>query len=250
METMKLLGISASPREHGNSRFLLEVALEAAETAAPGLVETELFSSAGKVFEPCDACDLCHEELGYCKIIGDDFADLRDRWIAADAVIYSVPVYHMGVPGALKNFIDRLGQSVVEGFTSKPVKTVGVLTQGSGMATGQEQVMMFLIGHATMMGCIPVGGEWPGGYLGVGGWTRVLTGEDAIKTLLREGDRDAEFTVKAVRELAKNVVIFTQIVKAGGLALREMLAEDGGYDIFLRRITGQEVPGREREERG
>ena len=33
------------------------------------------------------------------------------------------------------------------------------------------------------------------------------------------------------------MVVFTQIVKAGGLALREWLEADGGYDIFLRRIT-------------
>jgi multimeric flavodoxin WrbA len=238
MHRIRLLGISASPREHGNSRFLLEVALKTARATAPGLVETELYTLAGKTFDPCDACDLCHKELGYCKITGDDFAELRDRWIGADAVVYSVPVFHMGVPGNFKNFIDRLGQSVVEGFHSKPLKTIGVLTQGSGMSTGQEQVMMFLNGHATMMGCVPVGGEWPGGYLGVGGWTRVLTDEDALQTLLKEGDKDTQFTLKAVRELAKNVVIFTQIVKAGGLALQKMLEEDGGYDIFLRRIRG------------
>ena len=151
MDTSKLLGISASPREHGNSRFLLEVALDAAEAVAPGLVETELYSCAGKTFELCDACDLCHEELGYCKIISDDLGELRDKWIEADAVIYSVPIFHMRVPGAFKNFLDRLGNSVVEGFTSKPMKTIGVLTQGTGRVTGQEQVMMYLNGHATMM---------------------------------------------------------------------------------------------------
>jgi multimeric flavodoxin WrbA len=239
MHKIKVLGISASPREHGNSRFLLDIALEAARAEAPDLVQTELYSIAGKTFEPCDSCDLCHDELGYCKITGDDFDELRDRWIEADAVIYSVPIFHMGVPGALKNFLDRVGNSVVEGFTSKPMKTVGVLTQGTGMATGQEQVMIYLNGHATMMGCVPVGGEWPGGYLGVGGWTRVLKGEDALKTLLQQGDEDAEFTIKAVRELSHNIVIFTQIIKAGGLQLREMLEEDGGYDIFLRRITAR-----------
>ena len=239
MYPIKILGISASPRKHGNSRFLLEIALEEARAEAPEFVETEVYSFAEKTFEPCDACDLCHEELGYCKITGDDFDELRDKWIDADAILYSVPIFHMGVPGTLKNFLDRVGQSVVEGFTSKPLKTMGVLTQGTGMATGQEQVMMYLNGHATMMGCIPVGGEWPGGYLGVGGWTRVLTGEDALKTLLEQGDKDAEFTIKAVRQLSHNLVVFTQIIKAGGLQLREMLEEDGGYDIFLRRITGR-----------
>jgi hypothetical protein len=45
--------------------------------------------------------------------------------------------------------------------------------------------------------------------------------------------------VEAVHALSKNLVILTQIVKAGGLQLQAMLDEDGGYDIFLRRIRGE-----------
>jgi hypothetical protein len=90
-----------------------------------------------------------------------------------------------------------------------------------------------------MMGCLPVGGDWPGGYLGVGGWTRVLTDEDALRTLHKQQDQDTMFTVEAVHALSKNLVILTQIVKAGGLQLQAMLDEDGGYDIFLRRIRGE-----------
>lgn len=239
MEPIRLLGISASPREHGNSRFLLEVALEAAEAVAPDQVVTELYSAAGKVFEPCDSCDMCHDELGYCKITGDDFDELRDKWIEADAIIYSVPVYHMGVPGDFKNFLDRVGNSVVEGFYSKPWKVMGAITQGSGIATGQEQVMMYLNGHAVMMGCIPVGGDWPSAYLGAAGWTRVEKGEDAMRRLYKEGEEDAKFAVDSIMVLSKNIVHMALVIKAGGLQLSEMLKEDGGYDIFLRRIGGE-----------
>lgn len=42
----------------------------------------------------------------------DGFEELCDRWAAADAVIYSVPVYHLGISGQLKCFIDRLGNSL------------------------------------------------------------------------------------------------------------------------------------------
>jgi multimeric flavodoxin WrbA len=241
MDTIKLLGISASPREHGNSRFLLEVALEAAQAVAPDQVVTELYSTAGKVFEPCDSCDMCHDELGYCKITGDDFDELRDLWIEADAILYSIPVYHMGVPGSFKNFLDRVGNSVVEGFYSKPWKVMGTITQGSGIATGQEQVMMYMVGHAVMMGCIPVGGDWPSAYVGAAGWTRVKKEEDALKQLHRDGEEDATFAVDSIKVLSKNLVHMALVVNAGGKQLSDMLEKDGGYDIFLRRISGGQV---------
>jgi multimeric flavodoxin WrbA len=60
MDTIKLLGICGSPRRNANSQFLLEAALEAAGAVAPGAVETELFSIAGKTYLPCDGCDQCH----------------------------------------------------------------------------------------------------------------------------------------------------------------------------------------------
>jgi len=246
VDTIKLLGISASPREHGNSHFLLEVALEAAEAVAPDLVETELYSAAGKVFEPCDSCDMCHDELGYCKITGDNFDELRDLWIEADAVLYSVPVYHMGVPGNFKNFLDRVGNSVVEGFYSKPWKVMGTITQGSGIATGQEQVMMYMNGHAVMMGCIPVGGDWPSAYLGAAGWTRVRKEENAMQQLVKEGEEDASFAIDSIKVLSKNVVLTTLVIRAGGKQLSGMLEKDGGYDIFLRRIGGKRAGGRQR----
>jgi multimeric flavodoxin WrbA len=236
MESIKILGINASPRKRGNSHYLLNIALEAAEEIAPGQVETELFSTSGKLYKHCDSCDQCHNQLGYCRQTDDDFAELRDKWIEADAILYSIPVYHMGVPGNFKNFLDRVGNSVVEGFTSKPWKVMGTITQGSGMATGQESVMMYMTGHAVMMGCIPVGGDWPSAYVGAAGWTRVRTEKSALKTLHAEEEPDTAFTVDSIKVLAKNLLHMAMVIKAGGQELSNMLKEDGGYDIFLRRI--------------
>jgi multimeric flavodoxin WrbA len=236
MDAIKLLGINASPRKRGNSHYLLNIALEAAKEIAPGQVEVELFSTSGKLYKHCDACDQCHNVLGHCRQTDDDFAELRDKWIEADAVIYSIPVYHMGVPGNFKNFLDRVGNSVVEGFTSKPWKVLGTITQGSGMATGQESVMMYMTGHAVMLGCIPVGGDWPSAYVGAAGWTRVRTEKSALQTLHAEGEPDTISTVDSIKVLAKNLIHMALVIKAGGHQLSNMLREDGGYDIFLRRI--------------
>ena len=56
---MKILALSCSPRESGNTTILLEKALSgAAEEGA----ETELFSVSGKNMQPCDGCWVCLRE--------------------------------------------------------------------------------------------------------------------------------------------------------------------------------------------
>jgi hypothetical protein len=52
MEKIKLLGISASPRKTGNSQYLLERAISGAGAAGGEMVESEMYSIAGKTLEP------------------------------------------------------------------------------------------------------------------------------------------------------------------------------------------------------
>src|SRR5659263_212162 len=96
---LKVLGICGSPRK-GNSEFLLEKAMEAATSVKLDIVECTTYSIRGKKFSPCVACGRCVALDGEC-IIKDDFQELRDLWVQADVIIYSVPIYHMGMPGQL-----------------------------------------------------------------------------------------------------------------------------------------------------
>jgi len=235
MTSIKVLGINGSPRKNKSSRFQLEVALEAAQETAPDRVETELYSISTKTFYPCDACYQC-EKLGHCRKIDDDFAELRDKWMAADVVIYSVPVYHMGIPAQLKAFIDRLGHSVQEGFDDRQMRVVGVLTSGDGFATGQESVMMFLNNHALMLGCIPVGGLYPVGYIGIG--ARVHYGTTMRKEH-EAGNAHIVEAIDATRQLGKHLVLVSTLIKAGGEQNRALLEQDGGYGLFLQRLGSE-----------
>jgi multimeric flavodoxin WrbA len=237
MQTVRLLGICASPRERGNSRYLLERTLAAAGEVAAGRVATDLYSFARKRIGPCISCFRC-EELGDCAI-GDDFQELRDAWLAADAIVYSVPVYHMGIPGQLKCFLDRLGNSlcVQEGDgVSKLLKVMGVVVQGDCIFSGQEQVMTALVNHAVMMGCIPVAGDPWQSYLGAAGWTRQDLAENSLRNLYENGDEDAKVAVAAAESLGKRVAQTALLITAGGAACRDMLAADGAYDAFLGRV--------------
>ncbi len=105
---IKVLGICGSPRV-GNSKFLLEEALDSAK-AVNDNVEVEYYSIRGKKFSGCVMCQACAKD-GEC-IIKDDFQELLEKWIEADVILYSVPVYHMGMPAQLKAFLDRLGNSL------------------------------------------------------------------------------------------------------------------------------------------
>lgn len=237
MQTVRLLGICGSPRKRGNSRYLLERSIAAAGGVAAGQVESDLYSFAGKKIGPCVSCFRC-EELGDCAI-RDDFQELRDAWMAADAIIYSVPVYHMGIPGQLKCFLDRLGNTLCveeEDGVSKLLKAVGVVAQGDCLFSGQEQVMTTLINHAVLMGCIPVAGDPWQSYLGAAGWTRQELGENSLRLLYERGEADAKVAVTAAESLGKRVTEMAFVVKAGGATLRDTLALDRAYGAFLSRI--------------
>jgi len=237
VEKIKLLGISASPRKTGNSRYLLERALQAAKKAAPGSAESELYSIAGKEIGPCISCFRC-AKLGDCAT-EDDFQELRDKWVTADALIYSVPVYHLGIPGQLKCFIDRLGNTLYfyyGGQVSKNLKTVGVVAQGSHIFAGQEQVITTPINHAVLLSCVRVAGDPWQSYIGAAGWTRNEMGKDSLRRLHEKGEADAKVAVAAAESLGKRVVQMALVLKAGGAACRAMLIEDGSYSAFLSRL--------------
>lgn len=241
MDTIRLLGICGSPRKTGNSRFLLERAVAAAKETAPDAVEIEVYTFAGKEIGPCISCFRCME-AGDCTI-EDDFQELRDKWVAADAIIYSVPVYHMGIPGQLKCFIDRLGNSLYSyygGVISRNLKTVGVAVQGSHIFAGQEQVMTTLINHAVLMSCVPVAGDPWQSYIGAAGWTRNESRKDGLSRLYDEGEADAKVAVSAAESLGKRVVQMALVIKGGGVIHREMLEEDGSYTVFLSRLASGE----------
>jgi multimeric flavodoxin WrbA len=237
VEAIGLLGISASPRKSGNSRFLLERALQAGEQTAPEWVKTELYTFAGKKIAPCISCFRCGK-LGDCAT-EDDFQELRDKWAEADAIIYSVPVYHIGIPGQLKCFIDRLGNTLYHyygGQVSRSLKSVGILAQGSHLFAGQEQVITTLINHAVLLACVPVAGDpWPS-YLGAAGWTRDGMSKDAMRRLHEEGEADALVSVAAAESVGKRVAQMALLLKAGGQAGRQFLEDDGSYEAFLSRL--------------
>lgn len=99
---MKILAISCSPRSNGNTVAMLEEVLGAAEERG---ADVELYSVAGKDIQPCDGCWTC-AETGRCHIT-DDTAALLEKMLAADGIVFGVPVYFHGMSAQAKAIIDR-----------------------------------------------------------------------------------------------------------------------------------------------
>ena len=195
-----VLGINGSPRE-GNSLFLLKEALQASREVDQEKVAVEEYSFRGKKFGPCVGCFRCVEDksLGEC-VIKDDFQHLRDLWLKADVILYSVPVYHVGIPGQVKCFIDRLGNTINRYYrltSPRFLKVIGAIAQGTHFAAGQELAVTFLLHHAVLKNCLPVSGDGWESYLGACGWTRTDRSKEALRKLHEGGDPDAEVAVKS-----------------------------------------------------
>lgn len=244
---IKVLGICGSPRI-GNSKFLLDEALDSAKSISDE-VEAEYHSIRGKKISGCVMCQACEKD-GQC-IIKDDYQEMLQKWIEADVILYSIAVYHMGIPAQLKAFMDRLGNSLFGRYAGnfpknavtlpKSLKVIGAIAQGAHIFSGQEHTITDVINHALIMGCVPVAGDMWESYIGAGGWTYNEIGRDALKKQAEEGKLDAQVAVRASRTLARRAVEMAMILKYGGLAKQDVLSKDPTYIPFINRINEKRV---------
>ncbi len=99
---MLVLGIYGSPRNGGNSDFLLDRALEGAE--ATGLKVQKIFARKLKI-SGCMECGGC-DETGKC-IIKDEMQDIYPILDEASAIILATPIFFYSPPAQVKALIDR-----------------------------------------------------------------------------------------------------------------------------------------------
>jgi multimeric flavodoxin WrbA len=99
---MKILGLSCSPREEGNTVTLLNRALDGARAEG---AQVALFSVAGKDLRPCDACQAC-AKTGVC-VIKDDMEELYTMLAESDGIIFGTPIYFYGMTAQAKAIMDR-----------------------------------------------------------------------------------------------------------------------------------------------
>ena len=99
---MKILGLSFSPREKGNTELLLEKVFEGARQLG---ADTELYTVADKDIKPCDGCGSCFK-TGECHI-RDDMQKLYEKLLQAEGIVFGTPVYFYNMTAQGKTVIDR-----------------------------------------------------------------------------------------------------------------------------------------------
>ena len=244
---IKVLGICGSPRK-GNSKFLLEKALSYVSKLNSFDVLIETYFFRGKEFKPCIACGYCARNAGKC-VHNDDFSELKDKWLDADVILYSIPVYHMGIPGQVKCFIDRLGNSLFSTFKDvfekdintlpKLLKVIGSISQGMHLFSGQEHVITDLINHALMMQCIPVTGDMWESYIGASGWTNNNGEPNAMEEDFKKGNFDTCVAVEAAEKIALRAVEVAVIVKSGISENKSYFTQQAHYSPVLKKLFNE-----------
>jgi multimeric flavodoxin WrbA len=99
---LKVLGISASPREGGNTDVLLGEALAGAEAAGARVDRVDL---RNLVIAPCVECNAC-ARTGVC-CVQDDYQKVFAKMMEADRLVFATPIFFMGVSAQGKLLIDR-----------------------------------------------------------------------------------------------------------------------------------------------
>lgn len=102
---MKVLGISGSMRNQGNTAMLIKRILAHIQAEGCSEIDTEFVSLAGKDIKPCIGCELCRDKR-WC-VRGGDWDDIAEKVMDCDVLIIGAPTYFYDVNGQTKNFIDR-----------------------------------------------------------------------------------------------------------------------------------------------
>ncbi len=196
--TIKIIGVSCSPREGKSTRFALEACLEAARTA-PGNAETELIDLAEMKFNGCLGCGKCTKKFECVQ--KDDFQNIIP--IMSDpqvgALIIASPVYFGTMTSQAKAFLDRCVILRRNGTLLRN-KVGGAIAVGAFRHGGQETTIHAV--HAAMLiqDMILVGDGFNTSHFGGVCWSGFPDGyekdEQGLETARNLGKRVAEIAAK------------------------------------------------------
>ncbi|MDO8525961.1 MAG: flavodoxin family protein [Candidatus Omnitrophota bacterium] len=110
----KILGVSGSPRRHGNTEILLDRALDGASQAGAA-VEKIVVSEL--CIGPCRGCFRCIKS-GVCAV-KDDMRLIYRKFDEADGIILASPIYFGSISAQLKTMIDRFNSRWVMKYMLK-----------------------------------------------------------------------------------------------------------------------------------
>ena len=109
---MKVIGFSGSPRNEGNTAWVINRILEGAKERG---AETQAWYSGDLEIKPCKGCLGCVQS-GQC-VVDDDMQKLYPALKQADALVFGSPVYMGQMSAQAKIFTDRLFAQITPRFS-------------------------------------------------------------------------------------------------------------------------------------
>lgn len=177
---MKILGISGSPRENGNTEYLVRHALSLFE---PGSFETEFISLGGLFIKPCRGCYGC-KGAGKCVQEDDDFNSVYRKMAAADGLIIGSPVYFSSVHPQLMALLDRAGFVRLwsgERFSGKVGGPITVARRAGHNVAFAQLLLWFFINDII----VPGSSYWNVAVAGAGGARDAAKDEEGLSHIKR-----------------------------------------------------------------
>ncbi len=146
---MKIIGINSSPRRKDSRTLkLVEAVLDGSQQRG---AETELVDVCRLDIRYCLGCGVCYAE-GEC-VQEDDYADLLDKIVSADGIVFGSPVYINSVTAQLKTVIDRMADAIhcqmLSGKYGCAVTTAG--------GSGDAEVLRYMNYVLNRLGAVTVG---------------------------------------------------------------------------------------------
>ena len=101
---MQVLALIGSPRKQGNTDIMADEVLEGAKTA--GATTSKIYLDDYRVRPIAEVADNTRQRDDPRR--DDDFPILLERFLSADIIVWSTPVYWQGLSAQMKCFLDRM----------------------------------------------------------------------------------------------------------------------------------------------
>ena len=104
---MKILVLNGSPKKRSDTMVLTNSFLSGIRSVNRDDINIEIINVIEKNIKPCLGCFKCWENKNARCVIDDDQNEIIQKYIEADVIIFSFPLYGYAVPSHLKAVMDR-----------------------------------------------------------------------------------------------------------------------------------------------
>jgi multimeric flavodoxin WrbA len=99
----RIVAINGSPREQGNTRYLMQAFLSG---AAENHAVTDVYDAHRMNLNYCNGCLRCNL-IKRCSVVNDDWTSLSQKILCSDVLVFASPVYFHHVTAPVKKILDR-----------------------------------------------------------------------------------------------------------------------------------------------